>query len=279
MAHGRVIEAGPGPQHPQGDERDDERDGRAPGEEAEGQRQIASFTDTVGPGGRGTDHRHRRPRPTRARRERRTGSERRSGDHRGTIGTGAPGRLWAWTPPTASTPCGSRAAAAARAAQDRLDVAVPHLDWTVGEVLGHLGGVHRRFTACLNGVDRVAGPRDRDGTVRRPRRLVPSRPGRPGHRARRGSASTTDSSPGPAPGTGTGCSAGSPTRPPCTAGTSRPPAVHPTTSIPSRPSRSSRSSSPTSSTTGAFPGSTTWPPATVRPCTCTPPTPTPVSGS
>ena len=48
-------------------------------------------------------------------------------------------------------------AAAARSAQDRLDVAVPHLDWTVGEVLGHLGGVHRRFTSCLNGAEEWPG--------------------------------------------------------------------------------------------------------------------------
>jgi uncharacterized protein (TIGR03083 family) len=41
--------------------------------------------------------------------------------------------------------------AAARAAEDRLDVAVPHLEWNVGEVLGHLGGVHRRFTRSLRG--------------------------------------------------------------------------------------------------------------------------------
>ena len=41
--------------------------------------------------------------------------------------------------------------AAARAAEDRLDAAVPHLDWNVREVLGHLGGVHHRFTTCLRG--------------------------------------------------------------------------------------------------------------------------------
>jgi uncharacterized protein (TIGR03083 family) len=49
-------------------------------------------------------------------------------------------------------------AAAARAATDRLDTAVPHLDWTAGEVLSHLGGVHRRFAATLRGeVDRWPG--------------------------------------------------------------------------------------------------------------------------
>jgi uncharacterized protein (TIGR03083 family) len=39
--------------------------------------------------------------------------------------------------------------AAARAADGRLELEVPHLDWTVREVLGHLGGVHRRFARSL----------------------------------------------------------------------------------------------------------------------------------
>ena len=39
--------------------------------------------------------------------------------------------------------------AALRAAEDRLDVGVPHLEWTVGEVVAHLGGVHRRFATSL----------------------------------------------------------------------------------------------------------------------------------
>lgn len=41
--------------------------------------------------------------------------------------------------------------AAIRGAHERLDMPVPNLDWTVGEVLGHLGGVHRRFGQCLRG--------------------------------------------------------------------------------------------------------------------------------
>lgn len=39
--------------------------------------------------------------------------------------------------------------AALRAAEDRLDTAVPHLNWTVGEVIAHLGGVHRRFATSV----------------------------------------------------------------------------------------------------------------------------------
>ena len=39
--------------------------------------------------------------------------------------------------------------AAVRAAEGRLDTAVPHLDWTVGDVLVHLAGVHERFARCL----------------------------------------------------------------------------------------------------------------------------------
>lgn len=42
-------------------------------------------------------------------------------------------------------------AAAVRAAEGRLSTPVPHLEWTVGEVLEHLGGVHRRFARCLRG--------------------------------------------------------------------------------------------------------------------------------
>jgi uncharacterized protein (TIGR03083 family) len=38
---------------------------------------------------------------------------------------------------------------AIKAADDRLDASVPHLEWTVGELLGHLAGVHARFAQCL----------------------------------------------------------------------------------------------------------------------------------
>jgi uncharacterized protein (TIGR03083 family) len=38
---------------------------------------------------------------------------------------------------------------AIKAAEDRLDAAVPHLEWSVGELLIHLAGVHARFTQSL----------------------------------------------------------------------------------------------------------------------------------
>ncbi|MEL7209137.1 MAG: maleylpyruvate isomerase family mycothiol-dependent enzyme, partial [Actinomycetota bacterium] len=41
--------------------------------------------------------------------------------------------------------------AALRAAQDREDLAVPHLDWTVADLVEHLGGVYERFAQCLSG--------------------------------------------------------------------------------------------------------------------------------
>lgn len=48
---------------------------------------------------------------------------------------------------------------AARAADQRLDAAIPHLDWDVADVLIHLGGVHRRFSRCLRReVDEWPGP-------------------------------------------------------------------------------------------------------------------------